>query len=162
MGNKELRFLLYKTEKTSTSLSPNPPTAFHSLTLTFGLMALPGQPSRNARVQRGAFPWNYQLLEVHIKKICRPEPRTSRKELRSISNPSGMVGSSEEFGINEKNVKLWWKGKTWNVLWNVGNPLNMHFQPQVSCMAGGKSCHLSCISVFHRKLDIIPPWVMWR
>lgn len=160
MGNKELRFLLCKIEKTSTSLSPTP---FHSLILTIALMSLPGQLSRNARVKQ-VFPWNYQLLEIHIKKkqCCRPEPKTSAKELRSVGNPSGMVGSSEEFGINDKNVKLWWKGKTWNVPWNMGNPLNMHFQPQPSCMAGGRSCHLSCISVFHRKLDIIPPWVMWR
>lgn len=127
------------------------------------LMSPPGQLSRNARVQPGVFPWNCQILEIHIKKqFYRPEPRTSAKELRSISNPSGIVGSSEQFSVKEKNVKLWWKGRTWNVPWNVGNPLNMHFQPQVSCMAGGKSCHFSCISVFHRKLDIILPWVIWR
>lgn len=125
VGNKELGFLLCRTEKSSTSLSPKPPAAFHSLTLTLALTSGPGHLPRNARVQQGVLPWNYQLLEIHIKKqCCRTEPRTSAKELRSISNPSGMVGSSEQFSINEKNVRLWWKRArpgmcpgTWAILW---------------------------------------------
>lgn len=72
MGNKELRFLLCKTEQTSTSLSPTPPPAFHSLILTIALMALSGQLSRSARVQQGVFPeitnfWKFVLKRTMLQ-----------------------------------------------------------------------------------------------
>lgn len=125
MGNKEWGFLLCRTEKSSTSIPQPTGTSCISQPQWHWHWHLSWPTLRNARVQQGALPWNYQLLEIHIKnQCCRPEPRTSAKELSSISNPSGMLRSSEQFSVSEKNVRLWWKRVrpgmcpgTWAILW---------------------------------------------
>lgn len=121
MGNKELRFLLCKIEKTSTSLSPTP---FHSLILTIALMALPGQLSRNARVKQ-VFPWNYQLLEIHTKKNNAADQNQGHQQ-RNWDPSAIQVGWSEV----QKNLvsmrRMWSSGErvrpgmcpgTWAIHW---------------------------------------------
>lgn len=125
MGNKELRFLLCKTEQTSTSLSPTPPPAFHSLILTTALMALSGQLSRSARVQQGVFPWNYQLLEIRVKKNNAADQNQGHQQ-RNWDPSAIQVGWSEV----QKNLvsmrRMWSSGErvrpgmcpgTWAIHW---------------------------------------------
>lgn len=164
MGNQELGFLLCRTEKSSTSLSPKPPASI-------------SQP--HSDIYADIFPWpTLQQCQSPTRSFTLKLPTSGNSykkpmlqtRTKDISKGTEIHQQSKWDAQKFRTIFYQWeecealvkKGKTWNVPWNVGNPLNMHFQPQVSCMAGGKCCHLSCISVFHHKLDIILLWVMWR